>query len=96
MSGPVVTLAPDRYSGRKLGKYEIVCLLNVARPNSPAGAPLWDKLVPYVEGGGVVVRTRLRRIASRAIFYLPACVRNEAGGAGPGGFVSNRSLIQKR
>jgi len=28
MSGPVVTLAPDRYSGRKLGKYEIVCRLS--------------------------------------------------------------------
>jgi len=28
MSGPAVTLAPDRYSGRKLGKYEIVCRLS--------------------------------------------------------------------
>jgi hypothetical protein len=27
-SGPAVTLAPDRYSGRRLGKYEIVCRLS--------------------------------------------------------------------
>lgn len=46
---------PDEVKAADLGKYEIVCLLNVARPNSPAGAPLWDKLVPYVEGGGKLV-----------------------------------------
>jgi hypothetical protein len=46
---------PDEVRANELGKYEIVCLLNVARPNAPAGATLWEKLVPYVEGGGKLV-----------------------------------------
>ena len=46
---------PDDVKAGDLGAYEVVCLLNVARPNAPPGAPLWDKLVPYVEGGGKLV-----------------------------------------
>ncbi len=32
--------------------FEVVCLLGVAEPDRPAGNSLWDKLRPYVEGGG--------------------------------------------
>jgi hypothetical protein len=46
---------PDEVKAADLPKYEIVCLLSVARPNAPPGNPLWDKLVTYVEGGGKLV-----------------------------------------
>jgi hypothetical protein len=47
---------PDDVKAADLGKYEIVCLLDVAHPNAPAaGGTLWEKLVPYVEGGGKLV-----------------------------------------
>lgn len=48
-------IRPDEVKAADLGKYEIVCLLSVARPNSPPGGTLWEKLVPYVEAGGKLV-----------------------------------------
>jgi hypothetical protein len=36
-------------------EFEVVCLLSVRDPSQPAGNSLWDKLRPYVEGGGKLV-----------------------------------------
>lgn len=38
-----------------LRPYEVVTLLNVARPNLPADDPLWAKLQRYVDAGGKLV-----------------------------------------
>jgi hypothetical protein len=35
-----------------LAKYKVIALLDVARPDEPAGAPLWERLRGYVASGG--------------------------------------------
>jgi hypothetical protein len=46
---------PEQVKADTLAKYEAVCLFGVARPNDPAGDPLWPKLRKYVEGGGKLI-----------------------------------------